>query len=154
MTVDDLIGTRPGLALARAAFERVARDALDAADPPGTGGRKTREEVRADLALVRAALTPPSLPVDLAEIQARRDAVIPAWARAGHDRSEEAAEAYVDALEGSSADVPALVAELAELRARPTLTAEDARALLAPLSGDIDVLKAAQEKARTIANWG
>jgi len=105
-------------------------------------------------AVVRAALTPPPLPADLAEIQARADAAPEGpWTwRVSNDRhwalierpdgdgrtilvgklaDDDAAEFIAHA----RTDVPALVAELAELRARPTLTAEQAHQLFIRLLG-------------------
>lgn len=73
---------------------------------------------RAVAAKLRAALTPPPLPADLAEIQARIDADAEQWAKFSGQLGPEEPSALRDRR--------ALVAELAELRARPTLTAEEA----------------------------
>jgi hypothetical protein len=100
---------------ALAAFERID-------DHTSHDDGYAEEQMTADLALVRAALTPPPLPADLAEIRAR--AVVATRATTMFDKSSHARRWRA---EESAADVPALVAELSELRARPTLTAEEAR---------------------------
>jgi hypothetical protein len=98
--------------------------------------------VREAFAFVRAALTPPPLPADLAEIQARADAATPGpwrmtsqggiepvqYTGPGEDFTSVAAVredrdwAFIT---HARTDVPVLVAELAEWRARPTLTTID-----------------------------
>jgi hypothetical protein len=139
---------------ALAALNRI-QGAAEMIDDAWGGDKGT---TRSDVALIRAALTPPPLPADLAEIQARADAV-----RAAYNDvliSDEEPEPddpimapWHTATMLSAADVPALVAELAELRARPTLTAEEAYELdgwmMPPGRGSIAA--DAREKLRTIA---
>lgn len=74
--------------------------------------------VQRDLALVRAALTPAPPPADLAEIQALISYL---------EREGESYLSYAKPLR-------ALIAELAELRARPTLTAEEWKTIRMGLS--------------------
>lgn len=98
---------------------------------------------------IRAALTP-HLPADLAAIQARADAATRAAERYEEYGAREYWDLFVDALIASQRDLPALVAELAELRARPTLTAEDAREVQAHIPDD-GLSCSPLEKLRAIA---
>jgi hypothetical protein len=92
-----------------------------------------------DLALVRDALTPP-LPADLAEMQARIDADAEVWSIYGLGDEPPALR-----------DRRALVAELAESRARPKLTAPECVALIWPDSCSAATVTAARDKLRGIA---
>jgi hypothetical protein len=114
------------------------QDALAAVDRMETAienGRWYGDHPR-DLALVRAALAP-ELPADLARIQARADAATELYATAtaaasGDPVGEELAVwASRIATFRSQADVPALLAEVAALRAAPQLTAEELRDIYA-----------------------
>jgi hypothetical protein len=130
---------------ALAAVERLNRDSYD------RNGAGARQKV-ADLALVRAALAP-ELPADLAEIQGRADAATPGpWGNyTPNPRHNFLHVIEAEALDGdplrldigeglrgrdaefiahARTDVPALVAELAERRAAPQLTAEEAHMAL------------------------
>lgn len=117
-----------------------AVDRLEASDV----GYTARQEAE-DYTLVRAALTPPPLPADLAEIQARHDDFRIVAESSRFEKTDE----WVDAAAAALTDVPALVAELAELRARPTLTAAEAEQVEVLIWADpAPVLKA---KLRAIA---
>jgi hypothetical protein len=125
--------TRPLPADLAAAFDRVSDPEYGERLEWNSGGARTYTAVEreADLALVRAALTPPPLPADLAEIQARIDAEAEADPEYG-DRDDPSG-AHLNAAMGM---VGRLVAELAELRARPTLAAEEAEWLLGKFDVD------------------
>jgi hypothetical protein len=73
-------------------------------------------------------MTESNLPADLAEIQARADEYARVLAQPGRYPFRSADERQI--VMRTAADVPALVAELAERRATPQLTAEEARAAL------------------------
>jgi hypothetical protein len=89
---------------------------------PHARATEIMDEFDQQAALVRAALAP-DLPADLAEIQARADA-------AQSEEFDVWTDEYASQQEASARDVPALVAELAERRAAPQLTAEEAELLI------------------------
>jgi hypothetical protein len=137
-----------------------AVDALESAAEHWAG-----DTLRAEAALVRDALTPP-LPADLAAIQARADAAgdevdrLTTGNPGTNWRWSIPANPERDSdliLAASIADVPALVAELAELRAQPRLTAEMAETILeaglreSRLFRDEDEITAAVNALRAIA---
>jgi hypothetical protein len=95
-----------------------------------------------DLALIRAALTPPPLPADLA-VAAETAETLRTWFPDG-----EIPTSFQDA----AAAIENMAAELAELRARPTLTAEEVRNYLnEDRSVSADDWHAAYAKLRAIA---
>ncbi|QIS38592.1 hypothetical protein GW572_04250 [Clavibacter capsici] len=93
-----------------------------------TGYRKGyngRGEIEADIALVRAALTPAPLPADLICTTCHGRGLVALGSPYNADDVQTCEDCG-----GHGVDIPAALAELAELRARPTLTAEQAREIL------------------------